>query len=109
MTSAKLLPPERVGRDRDWQCLHEAMSAVRQLRLPPLDEVAKAPLGGRPTEGFLRWNRAGEVRPVVDTEGRPFAPVGLKGPERLLAGPTRDISDRYVLCLLASGYQWALE
>jgi hypothetical protein len=105
-TGAKLLPPERVDRDREpWHCLREALSAVRRMQLPPLDDAPKAPLGGRPTEGFLRWNIAGDARPVVDTQGRPFSRAGLKD----LAGATGDISDRYVLCVLALGYQWAPE
>jgi hypothetical protein len=84
------------GRMRDMQqCHFEAIRAVKSGE-PPLRPHQIAPLKGRATQRFLQGDA-----PVVDQSGNPSpwrSPLAFYG--------DAEVSDRYVLCLLQSGYQW---
>ena len=69
---------------------------------PPLSPEQMAPLHGIQTEYFLWWDSLSGPKPVVNRDGSPGeARVSVPWPDS-----SREISDRYVLCLLANGYQF---
>lgn len=81
-TTSVLIPPvgyTKESENRDgWECLAEATQVVR-AGAPPLSEQEEALLQGRSTARFLK------------------ARIGYA---------SRQLSDRYVVCLLKRGYQW---
>jgi hypothetical protein len=81
-TTSVLVPPvghTKESQDKNrWECLAEATQVVR-AGAPPLSEQEEALLQGRSTLGFLK------------------ARIGYA---------SRQLSDRYVVCLLKRDYQW---
>jgi hypothetical protein len=98
---ARLVPPEGStwesrARDVD-ECVAKARDGYR--RALPVEDRERAVLQGRSTVKFFR-----EGLPVVDREGipamwdSPLIPPGGYAP--------KGISDRYIMYLIARGYQW---
>jgi TPR repeat protein len=92
-------------------CLCEAVNASQASEIPPLSGNALKPLRGHTTHGFLKWPRSkGDIRgarcaefaPVVDKDLHPVGTDRAKHED----DDRRNISDRFVLCLLANGYRW---
>ena len=99
----RLTPPTNrpTGEDRrhDIQdCLTIARMWERKLPLTPEE---KAALGDKDTAGFIY-----QGRPFVD--GNTFVPMrreSLLRESTTLTG-SREVSDRYVVCLMSKGYRW---
>ncbi len=111
----QLLPPDGVTL-KDWngimhRCLGEAGTSIEHGLKAPSD-AALARMGGRSSRDFLDFSFMREIAghpdfgamPVVNSEEN--LPTG-SGKEWSKASFKRDMSDRYVLCLLAMGFRWA--
>ena len=83
------------------RCLSGVLAEVNS-GAPPLTSEQRAPLKGIQTEYFLWWGSLAGPKPVVNRDGSSGeARVSVPWPNS-----SREVSDRYVLCLLANGYQF---
>jgi hypothetical protein len=96
-------PPSstRESRSQDInKCLSAAVEIARATRLLTLFE--SMPLRGQSTGQFLLTSTLSGPKPYVDSEGSP-----ARAPTAVFAGLGQSpVSDRYVICLLAKGYEW---
>ena len=84
-------------------CLNKSLNQIN-FGAPPLTSEEKVPLKGIQTEFFLWWGSLSGPKPVITTDHLP-------GEARTFPWPnsSKEISDRYVLCLLANGYEFPNE
>jgi hypothetical protein len=84
-------------------CLYQALNQVNS-GAPPLTSEEKAPLKGIQTEFFLWWGSLSGPKPVITTDHLPGEARAMPWPNS-----SKEVSDRYVLCLLANGYEFPNE
>ena len=86
--------------DLCYKCLNKAIVEV-QSGPSELTDKERLLLKGVDTRKFLYWKTLSGPKPVVNQRGLPSEAKSL-----FPSGGTKEISDRYVLCLLQNGYQW---
>ena len=90
------------GNDTMKMCLQKSINDMNS-GAPNLTEAEKAPLKGINTDKFLWWGSMSGPMPVINRNKQPG--------EAQSAFPVLDerkieLSERYVLCLLANDYSW---
>jgi len=86
--------------DLCYWCLNKAIAEVYSEE-PELTANERFLLRGVDTKNFLYWKTLSGPKPVVNQRGLPSESKSL-----FPSGGKKEISDRYVLCLLQNGYQW---
>lgn len=95
-------PHATIPRDAPGECLDRALAELA-AGPSPLTPEERALFQGHDTRNFLSWRSLSGPRIVVDwnghiSEAKPLFPV--------LDGDKVTLAERYVLCLLRSGYVW---
>ena len=96
-----LVPPAGSTRETRIRDVNECVAKAREAYAngEPVDDVDRARLQGRSTVKFFR-----EGRPCVNEQGIPGMWTSALVPPRGYA--PKGISDRYIIYLMARGYQW---
>lgn len=97
-------PQSKIIRNYDIQevCLNKAIYEV-EAGAPPLAKEEKAALEGADTEYFLKWLSLSGPVPVVNEKGQ-ISEAQSAFPVNSIY--KKNVSERYVLCLLNNGYMW---
>lgn len=85
-------------------CLNKSVNEINS-GASPLTSTEKVPLKGVQTEYFLWWGSLSGPKPVITKEHLP----GEARTAMPWHNSSKELSDRYVLCLLANGYKFPNE
>jgi len=83
-------------------CLNEALQKMNS-GIPPLSDKEKIPLNGVETDYFLWWGSLAGPKPVIT---RQSLPGEARTSFPVLDEKKKELSERYVLCLLKNNYSW---